>query len=296
MSARDLPPVTGVDEDGLVVREGDLARVPPAFARVVAAFEDAARTAFDADPAAHGGALHSLYLYGSIPRGTAQVGTSDLDGQVLLTREPTDDDRALVRRLEADLGRRHPEVSHVGILLDSFEALTHPADRHDGGFHLRVLCTPLWGPDAGELVAPHRVDLDLARGVQTGWREAIARLRERVEEVASGPRAEEQEHDQHDHEQQEREVCRATGRRLARVAFSWLAPRWGGWSSDPGVMREVVTALEPDWAEPMAEAVELGWGGRTDLAAAHRLLDGWARELQTRGDELGTASPGTLDP
>lgn len=263
-----MPQLTGVDARGFVVREGDLARVQPELAAVVAGFEAAARGTFGAND------LHSLYLYGSIPRGTARLGHSDLDGQILLTREPTEDDRALVRRIEADLGRAHPEVSHVGILLDSVDALTDPADRHDGGFHLRVLCTPLWGPDAGELVDPHRVDLDLVRGVQTGWRAAIMRLRDHAHE---GPRANDEVKD----------LCRATGRRLARVAFSWVAPRWGGWTSDPDVMHRVVTALEPTWSSPMASATGLGWRGVADLDLARTLLGGWALDLEGRGSELG---------
>jgi hypothetical protein len=63
----------GLDEDGFIAREGDLARVPRAFAPVVAAAR--AGIADACGPAR----LHSAYLYGSIPRGTAVPGVSDLD-------------------------------------------------------------------------------------------------------------------------------------------------------------------------------------------------------------------------
>jgi hypothetical protein len=68
----------GLDQDGFIAREGDLASVPPPFAPVVRAAKTAILAAFGPDR------LHSAYLYGSIPRGTAVPGVSDLD--VLLPR------------------------------------------------------------------------------------------------------------------------------------------------------------------------------------------------------------------
>ncbi|WP_134774547.1 nucleotidyltransferase domain-containing protein [Ornithinimicrobium flavum] len=268
-----LPDDRGLDADGFVRREGDPSRVQPVFADLVRGYVAAVRSLLGAD-------LDSVYLYGSIPRGTARPGLSDLDGQVLLTRSPTEDDHRALEVVKARLRAAYPQVSTVEILVDARSALVDPADRHDGGFHVRVLCTPFWGPDAGREVAPHRPDLDLARGVQGDWRGALTRLREQAGGAGpgSGPGPTE-----------EVAVCRATGRRLARIAFSWVLPRWGGWSSDPAVMTRVVSHLEPGWAAPMATAVRLGWGGpgMADLATAGRLLTAWGDELAGRGERLG---------
>jgi hypothetical protein len=62
----------GLDHDGFIEREGDLARVPQAFGPVVAAAKAAILRAFGT------GRLHGAYLYGSVPRGTAVPGVSDL--------------------------------------------------------------------------------------------------------------------------------------------------------------------------------------------------------------------------
>lgn len=248
----------------IIEREGDLSRVQPEFAGLVDDFVRRCRAAFDDD-------LHSLYLYGSIPRGTARPGLSDLDGQVLLRRPPTERDRQIVTELEQSLGADHPEVIFVGILLDDLAALTDPADRHDGGFHLRVLCTPVWGPDAGALVEPHEMDLALVLGVQGDWRGALEGLREQATSVTGEEIA---------------PFCRSTGRRLARIATAWVQPRWGRWTSDPEEMLTAVRTWEPTWLEPMRDAVALGWEGSTDLDRARALLEGWATELWARGEEL----------
>ena len=60
---------TGLDRDGCFLREGALDRVSAPFAPVVA--ELGARIGEHFGP----GRLHSSYLYGSVPRGTAVPGS-----------------------------------------------------------------------------------------------------------------------------------------------------------------------------------------------------------------------------
>lgn len=256
----------GLDDQGYIRREGDARRVQEPLRALVADLVAAVRRELAPD------ALDGVYLYGSVPRGTARVGRSDLDAQVLLRREPDDEDRAAVRRVEEAVAAAHPEVIGVGVLLDARDRMVDPSRRHDEGFQLRVLCTPVWGADAGVEVAPHLPDLELARNVQGDWRTAFERLRGRG--AGTGPDDPEA-------------FSRGVGRRLARVAFTWVVPRWGGWTSDPRVMTEVVARYEPGWSDAMDRAVVLGWEGRTDVASANRLLDGFARTLAARGDELG---------
>ncbi|MGW2843732.1 nucleotidyltransferase domain-containing protein [Streptomyces sp. NPDC001274] len=64
--------------------------------------------------------LHSAYVYGSIPRGTAVPGVSDLDLLVALRGAPTAEDAAAVRALEAELDAAFDRI-------DGVEALRHDA-------------------------------------------------------------------------------------------------------------------------------------------------------------------------
>jgi hypothetical protein len=73
----------GLDLDGFIEREGSLERVPSAFEPVVDMARSAIADAFGPEY------LHSAYLYGSIPRGTAVPGVSDLDALLVLRGEPT---------------------------------------------------------------------------------------------------------------------------------------------------------------------------------------------------------------
>jgi predicted nucleotidyltransferase len=104
----------GLDAEGYIAREGSLSRVRPEFTAVV----DRARTliadTFDITR------MHSAYLYGSIPRGTATPGTSDLDLLIALHGEPSDRDRLDADRLAADIDAAFDQINGAGIELAIF--------------------------------------------------------------------------------------------------------------------------------------------------------------------------------
>lgn len=125
----------GLDEHGFIAREGSLARVPPAFRPVVGAARDQLLDVF-------GERLHSAYLYGSIPRGTARVGRSDLDLLIVLREEPTEGDRTAAGALDAALDREFEQIDGAGTLLVSRAQVLSDLERHDLGWFLACLCTP----------------------------------------------------------------------------------------------------------------------------------------------------------
>src|SRR4051812_37315439 len=120
----------GLDRDGTIAREGALDRVRAPFVPVVDAARARIGETFD------GTRLHSAYLYGSIPRGTATPGVSDLDLQLALFGEPTEGDRADAKAVEVALDRAFPQIDGVGILLTGKSFLLSDIDRHDGGFFI----------------------------------------------------------------------------------------------------------------------------------------------------------------
>lgn len=255
----------GLDADGFIRREGDPRLIQHEFVRLLQDF-------IELTPLRLPDAVDSLYAYGSVARGIARPGASDFDAQILLHEEPTERERTRVHELAATLHTAHPEVTDVGLLVHSIHQMVDPADRCDGGFHIRVLCMPVWGPDAGERVRPHEPSLELARRVQGDWRAAVDRLRITAQEVPPGRSV---------------ALCRSTGRRLTRLAFTWVMPRWRGWTSDPDVMLDVVTRFEPSWSQSVQDCLDLGWGGRTDPALARELLGGFCDDLTDHGTSLG---------
>jgi hypothetical protein len=225
---------TGLDAGGFIAREGSLARVPPAFAPAVEAAKSAVQGAFG--PAR----LHSAYLYGSIPRGTAVPGVSDLDLLLALHGEPGDGDRAAARHLEETLDARFPQVNGAGIVLASTAALLSDVERHDLGWFVACLCTPLAGEDLAARLPRYRPTSLLARETNgdlgdllPGWQDKLA---------AAGPPA------------GLRSLSRGVSRRIVRTGFTLVMPRWGGWTSDLGQSAAVFGRYYPARRDQMLAA------------------------------------------
>ncbi|MGR8008309.1 nucleotidyltransferase domain-containing protein [Streptomyces hypolithicus] len=240
----------GLERDGTIAREGALDRVPPAFASVV----DAARARI---AAAFGGAdgsrLHSAYLYGSVPRGTADPGVSDLDLLIALHDEPDDADRAGARSIEAALDGAFPQIDGVGILLLSARSALSELERHDLGFFVACLCTPLLGDDLAGQLPRYRPTSLLARETNGDLALLLPGWRARAAEAATADAR--------------RSLGRRVGRRLVRTGFTLVMPRWGGWTSDLDESAEVFGRYYPARFEQMRLAAAVGRAPAADPAA-----------------------------
>ena len=232
----------GLDADGFIAREGDLARVPPAFAPVVAAARSAALETF-------GPRLHSAYLYGSVPRGTAVPGVSDLDMLLALRAEPGDADRSDARRLEQWLDTRFPQIDGAGIVLAGTATLLSDLERYDLGWFAACLCTPLAGEDLAARLPRYRPTSLLARETNGDLGDLLPGWRERLERAGT--------------EQALRALTRRVSRRVVRTGFTLVMPRWGGWTSD---LRESAAVFGRYYPARRAQMLAAAEAGRTRAA------------------------------
>ena len=244
---------TGLDQDGFIAREGDLTRVAPPFAPVVQAAKAEILSAFSPRR------LHSAYLYGSIPRGSAVPGVSDLDVLVALHDEPTDTDRAAARHAESTLDARFAQVNGAGILLYDTATLLSDIERHDLGFFVACLCTPLTGQDLATRLPRYRPTALLARETNGDLGDLLPRWRDRLRTAGTDDSL--------------RTLSRGVGRRLVRTGFTLVMPRWGGWTSDIGESSAVFGHYYPARAEQMKTAAAAGLTRTADRAILSMLVD-----------------------
>ncbi|WP_406383885.1 nucleotidyltransferase [Streptomyces sp. NBC_01618] len=246
----------GLNPDGTIRREGSLTRVPAVFAPVV----DAARARI---AETFGGArLHSAYIYGSIPRGTAVPGVCDLDLLLVLRAEPTEADLAAARTIEAELDGSFGQIDGVGILLGAADTVTSELERNDFGFFLACLCTPLLGEDLAARLPRYRPTPLLARETNGDLHLSIPRWQRRAAEATT--------------DAERRSLSRGAARRIVRSGFTLVMPRWGGWTSDLAESAEVFAGYYPDHPERVEQMRTAARTGRTpsaDPAVLAMLID-----------------------
>jgi uncharacterized protein len=252
----------GLEPDGTIAREGALDRIQPAFVPVV----DAARARIAATFA--DGRLHSSYLYGSIPRGTAIAGSSDLDIMLVPHDEPTDGDRAAARAIEAALDSEFTQINGVGIVLASATSLLseRDRDRYDGGFFVACLCTPLLGDDLARQLPRFRPTSLLARETNGDLARLLPGWRARADAALT---ATDRAHTDADR----KVISRSAGRRLVRTGFTLIMPRWGGWTSDLNQSAELFGRYYPARAGQMRVAAHTSRTPTADPAILDMFID-----------------------
>jgi predicted nucleotidyltransferase len=171
----------GLDAQGHIRREGALRLVPGVFRPVVDAARERLSDVF-------GTRMTGAYLYGSIPRGTARVGRSDLDLLVALREEPTEADHDDVSALGEALDEEFRQIDGVGTLLVSRARLLSELETYDLGWFVACLCTPLTGEDITGYLPRYRPDSRLAREL-TNPGNVTRRQRLQQRELRKGQRA-----------------------------------------------------------------------------------------------------------
>ncbi|MGP8300158.1 nucleotidyltransferase [Streptomyces inhibens] len=247
---------TGLDQDGYFVREGSLDRVSARFAPVVAELRARLTDHFGPDR------LHSGYLYGSLPRGTAVPGVSDLDALLALREEPTDADRAAAHAIEDALDAAFPQIDGAGILLCGADRVLSELERYDLAWFVACLCTPLSGPDLAARLPRYRPTSLLARETNGDLFRGLPALREKAAAATT--------------EAERTRLTRGVARRLVRTGFTLVMPRWGGWTSDLTESAEVFARYYPAHADQMRAAARAARTPAAYPALLDELLTGLA--------------------
>jgi len=271
-------PHRGLDSQGYFAPEGSLGRIPYAFRPVVAAARDRLIDVF-------GARMASAYLYGSVPRGTARVGRSDLDLLIALRAEPTDADRAEARALGEALDKEFPEIDGTGTLLHSRRRLLSEAERYDLGWFVACLCTPLLGEDLSEDLPRYRPDSRLARETNGDLAPRLAGWREEAAAADAGPG---------DPQEVRRALVRRVSRHIVRAGFTLVMPRWNGWTSDLAEQAQVFGEYYPERAAQMRTAAGAAYEPTDDPAVLRLCLDDlgpWLAEEYARVHGVRTARP-----
>ncbi|KAF1052891.1 MAG: hypothetical protein GAK43_01696 [Stenotrophomonas maltophilia] len=136
-----MQPSNGLD------REGFIARLPASALQV--AFEPLLDELRIRLVDALGPALHSLYLYGSVARGEATPGVSDLDVTLVLAQAADAPLRERLEAIRAELQRQFPQVSKVDFDIGHLAQALAPANRLSWGYWLRHQCRCVYGEDLG---------------------------------------------------------------------------------------------------------------------------------------------------
>jgi uncharacterized protein len=242
----------GLDNRGFIRSEVSLAQVRPPYPAVIEGLRDACRRAF-ADQ------LHSLYLTGSVVKGTARPGQSDLDALVVLRVAPEPAHEAAARQVAQELARRFAFLPEVSLLLFARDTILSDAERNDLGFFVKCLCACIDGDDLREQLPEYQPTLALARGTNGNFRRLLDDRRQRL--VAAEDPTEVVA------------ICRGIMRKIVRTGFTLVMPRYHGWTSDLEQAATIFATYYPDKAAAMRAALALSHVPSTNKRRVLAVID-----------------------
>jgi len=129
--------------------------------------------------------VDGLYLYGSVARGDALPGVSDLDLTVVLCEPPTSAVLERLERVRCDLAVRYPQVTKVDFDIGSRAQVLAIENGNSWGFWLKHHCRCVWGNDLSAQFERFRPSLDIALAVNGDFEAVLTAYLGRIAHAAN---------------------------------------------------------------------------------------------------------------
>ncbi|WP_404459708.1 nucleotidyltransferase domain-containing protein [Sutcliffiella horikoshii] len=145
----------GLDGSGYIVRDVGLEKIPYAYQKCIQETIESLHILLP-------NLLHSVYVYGSVARGDAKKGKSDLDILVIFNLDLHYNEQQRVKKLAESLSQKyHSLVRDVGIAKTTLDYCMDPNNYHEQAF-LRELCVCVDGEDLRTNFGPYKLTEDIA--------------------------------------------------------------------------------------------------------------------------------------
>lgn len=130
-------------------------------------------------------ALDGVYLYGSVARGDACPGVSDLDLTLVLSEPPA---AAVLTRLEAlrrALEQRHPQVIKIDFDIGYRAEVLAPEHLNRWGYWLKHHCRCVWGNDLTQHFERFRPSRAIALAVNGDFKQVLSDYHSRIAQAGT---------------------------------------------------------------------------------------------------------------
>ncbi|MEI2666992.1 nucleotidyltransferase domain-containing protein [Rossellomorea sp. LJF3] len=120
------------------------------------------------------GRIHSIYMCGSIPKGTAKPFESDADFTIVCER-PEDIDYDRVSCLKDQMLQKYRFVTKIDTVICSLDDVS--SKPNEWGFWIKIICVCIHGTDIGEEVPPILISPEFILDLNSDTQEAVDRVR-----------------------------------------------------------------------------------------------------------------------
>lgn len=203
-----FPTRLGVDPAGYILNQTSTQKIHPVYRellnQILAMLKRCA-----------GAKLHSVYIYGSVGRGEAVQGISDIDLTVLLSSPLLPQEKVLLDRETAALIRLNPLVPKVDYDMGVVAEVLRQENQFYWGFWLKHVCSCIYGEDLSVKWPRMKPDIRICQAMNQDLMETLADYRKAILEKET-----------------DAYTLQSILKRIVRGAYCYVAVSDESWSTD----------------------------------------------------------------
>lgn len=205
--------------------------------------------------------IHSIYLYGSVPRGNAVVGKSDLDVSIVFKQPLTASKLAELAAISRSIPQSYPEISKLDIDPGHVAEVLDPTERYRWQFWLKHCCCCVWGVDLSIEFEKCRPNAHISYQMNQDLATFLQDMEEKFSLMSPD------------------DVGKVLGKKILRTAYLLVADQDSSWYTDLTNCANVCLEYYPDDHEHIQLALDLALGklGARDKGIA--LFNGFGKKL-----------------
>ncbi|MCX2758589.1 nucleotidyltransferase domain-containing protein [Vibrio sp. Sgm 22] len=244
----------GLDKGGFIQNLYSPENIAPEFQDVVNAVIDSLLSELPNQ-------IDGIYLYGSVPRGTAIVGRSDLDVSIVLSKSVGQKEKEVFKRLSDTIPKAYPQVSKLNIDPGCLSEVLQPKEKFHWQFWLKHCCCCVWGNDLSIEFPQYKPSIEIAQALNGDLSTFLEQMAPSFESMSDA------------------DVTKVIGKKLVRAAYYFIAEKDGSWYTNLSQCTAVAKRYYPEQSDDIELAYQYALGQLTSKVEALELYERLSKNL-----------------
>ena len=244
----------GIDKDGFIENLYSPRNTDPEFQEVVSAVVDSLLSDLPNQ-------IDGIYLYGSVPRGTAVVGHSDLDVSIILNTPINPKEKRVFQHLSDIIPKAYPQVSKLDIDPGFLSEVLQPQEKFHWQFWLKHCCCCIWGNDLSIDFTRYKPSREIAQALNGD----LSTFQEQMSPAFKT--------------MTDADAAKVIGKKLVRAAYYFVAEKDASWYTNLSQCTAVAKRYYPEQSDDIELAHQYALGQLTSKVKALELYERLSKNL-----------------
>ncbi|PMO72284.1 nucleotidyltransferase domain-containing protein [Vibrio splendidus] len=244
----------GLDREGFIQNIYSPKNIAPEFQDVVSAVVDWLLRELP-------GQVDGIYLYGSVPRGTAIVGRSDLDVSIVLATPVGQREKEVFNLLSDTIPQTYPQVTKLDIDPGSLSEALQSNEEFHWQFWLKHCCCCIWGNDLSTKFPRYKPSNEIAQALNGDLSTFLKQMTPNFKTMTDA------------------DVVKVIGKKLVRATYYFVAEQDGSWYTNLSQCAAVAKRYYSNQSDDIELAHQYALGNLISKTEAFELYERLSKEL-----------------